>query len=63
MPHGTHDVGLLAVLVDGVTQGFAINRQAVVVLAEGRIPLLQRTVEQDRVNAHQDITDDRLTGD
>lgn len=62
MPQGAHDVGLLPVFVDGVAQGLAIDGQALVFLAEGRIPLLQRTVEQRRINAHQYITDDRLTG-
>ena len=63
MPQGAHAVGLLPGFVDGVAQGLAIAGQALVFPTDGRIPLLQRTVEQRRINAHQYITDDRLTGD
>ena len=40
MAHGAHDQRLLPVFVDGVAQGLAIDGQAVVLLAEGGIPLL-----------------------
>ena len=56
MPHGAHDVGLLPVFVDGVTPGLAIDSQALVLLAKGGIPLLQRTVEQHRIDADQYIS-------
>ena len=62
MPDGAHDVSLLALFVDGVAHGLAIDSQALVLLAVGRIPLLQRSVEQNRINADQYIADDRLTG-
>ena len=62
MPHGTHDVSLLSLLVDGVAHGLAIDGQTLVLLTEGRIPLLQGEVEFDRIDPHQHIPDDGLAG-
>ncbi len=45
MPEDAHDVGLLALGVDRVAHGFAINGQAVVLFAMDGIPPLQGRVE------------------
>lgn len=63
MPNRAHDVRLLPLFIDGVTHGLAINGQAFVFLAEGRIPLLQGVVELCRIDPDQHIANDRFTGD
>ena len=57
MTHCAHDMGLIALIVDGVTHGFSINGQRFVVLTIGLIPALQCTVEMHGVHADQYITD------
>ncbi len=54
-----HDMGLIALIVDGVTHGFPVNGQRFVVLTIGLVPSLQGTVKMHGVDADQDITDDR----
>ena len=59
MAHYAHDMGLISLIVDGVTHGFSVNGQRLVVLSIGLIPALQGMVEMHGVHADQDITDDR----
>ena len=59
MTNCAHDMGLIALIVDGVTHGFSINGQRFVVLTIGLIPALQCTVEMYGVHADQYITDGR----
>ena len=40
----THDVGLVASVVDGVTHGFAVNGQGFVLLTMGLVPALNGLV-------------------
>ena len=40
MAHDTHDMGLISLIVDGVTHGFSINGQGLVVLSIGLVPAL-----------------------
>lgn len=63
MPDGAHDVRLLSLFVDGIAHRLAIDGEAMVFLAEGRIPILQRAVEQGRIDADQYVTNDRFAGD
>ena len=58
MTHYAHDMGLISLIVNGVTHGFSINGQRLVVLSIGLIPALQGTVQMHGVYADQDITDD-----
>ena len=53
-----HDVSLIALIVDGVAHGFAVNGQRFVVLTIGLVPALQGTVKMHRVDADQYVTDD-----
>ena len=55
-----HDVGLTAGLIDGVTQGFTVNRQTLVDGAIVRIPVLKGLVEFDRAHPDQYIAQDAL---
>ena len=57
MTNCAHDMGLIALIVNGVTHGFSINGQRFVVLSIGLIPALYGTVQMHGVNADQDITD------
>lgn len=58
----THDVGLMAVLVDGVAHRLAVDGQAVVFPAIGRVPPLQGAVELGRVDADENVADDVFAG-
>ena len=57
MTNCAHDMGLIALIVNGVTHGFSINGQRFVVLTIGLVPALQCTVEMHGVDADQYITD------
>ena len=59
MTNCAHDMGLIALIVNGVTHGFSINGQRFVVLSIGLVPALYCTVKMHGVDADQDITDDR----
>ena len=62
MANRTEEMGLAALGVARVAQGFAIERQVLVRLAEGTVPVLQRRVELIGRDADEHVTDDRLTG-
>ncbi len=51
---------LLSLFVDGIAHGLAIDSEVKVFLAEGRIPVLERTVEQGWIDTDQYITNDVL---
>ena len=57
MTNCAHDMGLIALIVNGVTHGFSINGQRFVVLTIGLVPALECTVEMHGVDADQYITD------
>ena len=58
MSDSAHDVGLMALLVDGVAHGFPVNSQSFVVLPIFLMPLLYCAVNMHRIDMDQDITDD-----
>ena len=60
MPHYAHHVGLLALCVDGVTHGFAVDGKTLIALPEGGIPLLQRVVQGFRIHTNEHIANDRF---
>lgn len=60
MPHGTYDMGLISIGIDGVFHDFAVDGQGTVLDAVGFIPSLKGFVEGIRVDPDQDITDDIL---
>ena len=62
MAEDTHDVGLMAVPVDGVAHRFAVDGQAVIVPAIDCVPPLPGAVELGRVDADENIADDVFTG-
>ena len=62
MPDDAHNVSLLSLLVNRVTQGFTINGEALVFLPKHRIPMLERGIELNRINPDQNVTDNRFTG-
>ena len=51
MTNCAHDMGLITLIVNGVTHGFSINGQRFVVLTIGLVPALQCTVEMQGVDA------------
>ena len=57
-----HDVSLLPRLVDRVAHRLAVDGEALIFLAESRVPLLQGEVEPDRIDPHQHIAEDGLAG-
>jgi len=63
MADGTHDMGLVALFIDGITHCLAVDRQAFVCSGVKLIPVLQRPVEMVGVDADQDITDNRFARD
>lgn len=63
MADHAHDVCGMALTVDGVTHGFAIDGERGIVLGIGFVPALEGLVEQGRVDADEDLTDGGDTGD
>jgi len=59
MADSAHEVGLMALIVDGVAHGFAIDGQALVAAGVDAVPFLQGAVETDRIDAHKHIADSR----
>ena len=51
MTNCAHDMGLIALIVDGVTHGFSINGQRFVVLSIGLVPALYCTVKMHGAHA------------
>jgi hypothetical protein len=48
--------------VYGIAHRLAINRETLVFLTEGRIPLLQSKIESGRINSYQHIPNDGFAG-
>ncbi len=57
-----HDVGLTALLINGVAHGFAVDRKTLVLFAIGFVPALQGRVDLPWVDTDQDISYDVLAG-
>lgn len=62
MPYSTHDVGLVAFVINGVAHGLAIDGQGFVLGCKSVVPLLQRTVKHARLNSYKHIADGGLAG-
>ena len=63
MADHAHDMGLLAVGIQGIAHSFTIDGQHGVVLSEGLMVVLQSAVEMRGVDPNQDIADDGFAGD
>ena len=61
MADNAHDVGLIALIVNGVAHGFAIDGQALVAAGVDAVPFLQGVVEACRIDPDEHIADDRQT--
>ena len=59
----TQDMGLMALLIDGIAHGFTIDSQGVVFLGIGFVPPLQGTIQLRGVDPKEDLTDTGFTGD
>jgi hypothetical protein len=60
MADHAHDMGLMAVDVQRIAHGFAVDGQSGVWLAIGLIPVLYRAVQMNGIDTNHDITDDRF---
>lgn len=58
MPDNAHDVDLIALFIDGVAHGFAVNGQAFVLLAIALVPALQGAIEVVGIDADKNVADD-----
>ena len=63
MTDDAQNVGLMALIVDGVTHGFAVNGQAFVLLRVALVPALEGSVQRDGIDPDQEIADNRFAGD
>jgi len=63
MTDGAENMGLVAVRVDGIAHGLAVDGEAFVGLAVDGIPALQGAVEVLGVDADEHIANDRFAGD
>lgn len=63
MADDAHDVGRTALIIDGVTHGFAIDGKGGINLGIGFIPALQGLVELGGVDPGEDLADGRDAGD
>jgi len=58
MPDNAHDVDLIALFINGVAHGLAVNGQAFVLLAIALVPSLQDAIEVFGIDADKNIADD-----
>jgi len=58
MADDAHDMGLIALLVDGVAHRFAVDGEALVFFAIEFVPALQGAVEFHWIDADEQIADD-----
>ena len=58
MADDAHDMGLIALLVDGVAHRFAVDGEALVLFAIEFVPALQGAVEFHWIDADEQIADD-----
>ena len=56
-------MGLMPLIIDGVTHSLAVDGKTFVFLSVGFVPTLQGFVQMHRIDTDQDITDDVLTWD
>ena len=57
-----HDMRLSALRIDGVTHGFAVNRQRFIELPVLGVPGVERPIQLRRVHRNQDITNHGTAG-
>ena len=58
-----HDVNLSAIVVNGITHGFAVDGQAFVGCAVLGIPLLERSIQFYGIDSNQYVTYGAFAGD
>ncbi len=63
MTDHAQNMGLIALIIDGVTHGLAVDGKTFVFLSEGFVPAVQGSVQFYGIDADQDIADNRLTWD
>ena len=56
-------MGLIALIIDGVAHGLAVDGKTFVFLGVGFVPTLQGSVQMHGIDPYQDIADNRLTWD
>ena len=61
MTNNAHNV-CLTTLINGIAHGLAVYGKALVCLSVPRVPARKCTIQMDRINTDEDITDDGLTG-
>ena len=63
MTDDAHDMGLIALLIDSIAQGFAINCETFVLLPIDLVPALQGAVDVNGIDADKHIADDVFARD
>ena len=61
MTDHAHDMRLMAVIVNGISHGFSVHGETVILRAIGLVPALEGTVKTDGINTEQAITDGKKT--
>ena len=60
MPDDAENMSLMALIIDGVAHGLAVDGKSFILLSVDFVPALQGSVEMHRIDADQDIADDVL---
>lgn len=63
MPDNANDVDLIALFIDGVAHGFAVNSQAFILLAIMLVPALQSAIKVFGIDAYKNVANDREARD
>jgi len=63
MTDDTHDVGLTALIIEGIAHRLAIDGETLIFAGVGLVPALQGAVQMGGIDADQHIADDGLAGD
>lgn len=62
MADSTHDVRLIALIIDGVAHSLAVNGKTIIVLTVAFIPVLQSTVQLHGIDTDKNIANSGLAG-
>ena len=57
MTNDTQDMGLTFCLINGIAHGFTVNRQALIVDSELRVPVLQRVIQAIGFEADSNVSE------
>ena len=58
MTYGTHDVGLMTLVVNGIAHRLAVDGKTFILFAMGFIPAPQGAVKLRRIDADEQVADD-----